>query len=99
MGSTHTVVPSTHTVVVCVMNGWSGEPLITVGLLMMFYGLCLGATDTVIQSTHTMVVCGMKGWRGEPLISVGLLKLFSNRGTLGKNRGIKVVFQLFYQMY
>ena len=31
MGSTHTVVPSTHTVVV---KGWRGEPLITVGLLI-----------------------------------------------------------------
>ena len=31
------MVPSTHTVVVCVMKGWRGLPLITVGLEKLFY--------------------------------------------------------------
>ena len=31
------MVPSTHTVVVCVMKGWRGEPLITVVLLKFYY--------------------------------------------------------------
>ena len=73
------MVPCTHTVVVCVMKGWRGEPLITVGLLKLFSRNHLvdtgELTRTVVRYAHTVVVCVMKGWRGEPLITVGLLKL------------------------
>ena len=35
-GMTHSVVPSTHTKVVCVLKGWRGKPLITIGFLNLF---------------------------------------------------------------
>ena len=55
---THTVVPTTHTVVVCVMKGWRGKPLITMGLLMLVSSTHLVVTG---EKTHTVVVCVVRG--------------------------------------
>ena len=48
---THTVVPTTHTEVVCVMKGWRVKPLITMGLLMLFSSTHLVVTG---EKTHTV---------------------------------------------
>ena len=76
------MVPCTHTVIVCDMNGWRGKPLITMGLLKLFSCTNLVSrgelTQTVVPYTHTVVVGDMKGWRGKYLITIELLKLFSS---------------------
>ena len=80
---THTVVPYTHTVVVCVMKRWRGKPLITMGLLKLFSSTHLVVTGelthTVVSYAHTVVVCVVKG-RG---------------GTPDKHGALKVVFQYY----
>ena len=62
---THTVVPTTHTVVVCVMKGWRGKPLITMGLLMLVSSTHLVVTGekthTVVPYAHPVVVCVVRG--------------------------------------
>ena len=62
---THTVVPTTHTVVLCVMKGWRGKPLISMGLLILFSSTHLVVTGekthTVVPYAHTVVVCVVKG--------------------------------------
>ena len=76
---THTVVPCTHTVVVCVMKGWRGKPLITMVRLKLFSSTHLVVTGelthTVVPYAHTLVVCILKGG---PQINMEPLKLFSS---------------------
>ena len=70
------MVPSTYTVVVCVMKGWRGKPLITTGLLKLFSSSHLlvtgDMTHTVVLCAHTVVVCGVKGG-----ITMGILMFIS----------------------
>ena len=76
------MVPYAHRVVVCVMNRWRGKPLITMGLLKLFYSSHLVVTGEwthpAVPNAHTVAVSVIKGWRGELLITTGLFKLFSN---------------------
>ena len=69
-GMTHTVVPTTHTVVVCVMKGWRGKPLITMGLLMLVSSTHLVVTGekthTVVPYAHPVVVCVVRGGGEDP---------------------------------
>ena len=68
--------------VVCVMKGWRGKPVITMGLLKLFSSTHLVATGklthTVVPYAHTVVVCVPKGGGG---------------GTPDKHGALKVVFQ------
>ena len=52
-------------VVVCVMKGWRGKPLITMGLLKLYSSTHLVATGelthTVVPDAHTVVVSVLKG--------------------------------------
>ena len=67
---THTVVPCTHRVVVWVMRGWRGKPLITIRLSKLFSSSHLvytgELTHTVVPYAHTLVVCVVKGKGGDP---------------------------------
>ena len=78
------MVPCIHTVVVCVMKGWRGKPLITMGLLKLFYSTHLvitgGLTHTVVPYAHTVVVCIVKGG-----------------GTPDKHGVLKVVLPYFFE--
>ena len=71
------MIPCSHKVVVCVMKGWRGKPLITMGLLKLFastYIVITGVlTHTVVADAHTVIVCIVKG--------------------LDKHGSIKIVFQ------
>ena len=81
MGSTDTVVPSTHTVVVCVVKGWRGEPLITVGLLKLL-------------SNTTLAQFGIDPHSGSVYPHSGCLCYEGMEGGTPDNRGaLKVVFQ------
>ena len=77
-GFTYTVVPCNHAMVVCVMKGWRGKPLITMGLLNLFSSTHLVVTGelthTVVPYTHTVVVCVVKG-RGRTPDKHGALKV------------------------
>ena len=77
------MVPCTHTVVVCVMKGWKGKPLINMGLLKLFSKshlvVIVELTHTVVRYAHTVVVNVVKGSGGTP----------------DKHRALKVVFQYF----
>ena len=52
------MVPSTHTVVVCVMKGWRGLPLITVGLEKLFYvKRVVGGAGGLVNMEHLKLDC------------------------------------------
>ena len=62
---THTAVPCSHTVVVCVMKGWRGKPLITMGPLNLFSSSFFKGIDPYSVSVypHSGCLCyeGVKG--------------------------------------
>ena len=59
------MIPCSQKVVVCVMKGWRGKPLITMGLLKLFASTYLvitgGLTHTVVADSHTLIVCIVRG--------------------------------------
>ena len=75
------MIPCSHKVVVCVMKGWRGKPLITMGLSKLFastYLVITGRlTHTVVADAHTVIVCIAKAGGGDP----------------DKHGSIKIVFQ------
>ena len=75
------MVQFTHTVVVCIVTGWKGEHLITMGLLRLLSSSLLVLTGelihTVILYAHTVVLCVVKKEGGGPLINIGPFNWFS----------------------
>ena len=88
------MVPFTHTVVVSIVTGWRGKPLITMGLLKLLSSgrlvLTGELTQTVISYTQTVVVCAGKGGQGGGEEGTndkhGALKLFSKSWGRGINK-------------
>ena len=83
------MIPCSHKVVVCVMKGWKGKPLITMGLSKFFastYLVITGRlTHTVVADAHKVIVCIVKGLDKRGSIKIvfqwpplGPLKLFAS---------------------
>ena len=90
---TQRVVPFTHTVVVSIVTGWRGKPLITMGLLKLLSSgrlvLTGELTQTVISYAHAVVVFVGKGGQGGgegTNDEHGALKLFSKSWGRGINK-------------